>query len=429
MPVNDLLWSPHLWNELRNGFTNARPTAIFRCSVAFQGEIPEVWEVWWPTFALTSALLLVVTVHSLNFPPSAELYALLIVSAAWLLGLRALRQHFALFVLRKGGASAGEPALPARALPPPLVGNPAKAAAAPAKAAVAAAVALPVALERHQSFSMMKTASLRGQRSLRANSSSFRDNGTAERGRGALTMGSLSRGKGIQDSGGKLVSLLGDEADKALRRAARLYAITYDCLFRREFLRNHFLLTVCLVLGYFVNTQFFTLMLLDVVNLVPLLSDLIQSILAQGKQLALIFYLFCTTVVIFASFGMNNFKDDLRMPSEDPSEEKVCGSMLSCFYFILYSAARGNMKDALLIPEPGSQHYVMRIVFDTVFFVWVGLVLMNIITGLMVEFFSSARLNKRRRAEQMDTEVIQPVSLKTCFLVTSSNDTVRVPFF
>ena len=46
----------------------------------------------------------------------------------------------------------------------------------------------------------------------------------------------------------------------------------------------------------------------------------------------------------------------------------------------------------------------MRIVFDSVFFVFVGLVLMNIITGLMVEFFSSARRKKRERAAKLENE-------------------------
>ena len=140
----------------------------------------------------------------------------------------------------------------------------------------------------------------------------------------------------------------------------------------------------------------------------PILSDLIVSIIGQGKALGLIFYLFITTVIIFASFGMNNFMSDLNIPVDDDEAQEVnCNSMVSCFYYFFYHGARGNIQGVMSTPPPGAEHYVMRIVFDTVFFVWVGLVLFNIITGLMVESFSSARLNKQAREDQMATEVVK----------------------
>jgi hypothetical protein len=48
------------------------------------------------------------------------------------------------------------------------------------------------------------------------------------------------------------------------------------------------------------------------------------------------------------------------------------------------------------IPQPD---YYPRIVYDTVFFVWVGLVLTNIITGLMVDTFSAIREEEAERKE------------------------------
>ena len=43
--------------------------------------------------------------------------------------------------------------------------------------------------------------------------------------------------------------------------------------------------------------------------------------------------------------------------------------------------------------------YLQRIMYDSVFFIWVGLVLANIITGLMVDTFSAIREEEAERKE------------------------------
>jgi len=315
-----------------------------------QGEIPEPWEVWWPTVVRTVASILVVAIHNLNFPANAVLYLFLVFAAMSSLGLSALRQHVTFFVLSKFNVKA------------------------------------------EQSFS----SAIDGGR------------GDTQKREGVRLLTQKSKRRATQTMGIFSLWLFGDRAVRLKVFSARAYAVTYDCLFTRELIRNHALAAVCVTLGFFVNTQFYTLVLLDVVTLMPILSDLFMSIIGQGKALGLIFYLFCTTVVIFTSFGMNNFKDDFVIADDDVDEEggegKLCGSMLACFFFLFYHGARGNIQANLAHPAPGQEYYVMRILFDTVFFVWVGLVLFNILTGLMVEFFSSARLKKQAREDQMDTE-------------------------
>mmetsp|Transcript_79933 Transcript_79933/g.159597 ORF Transcript_79933/g.159597 Transcript_79933/m.159597 type:complete len:192 (+) Transcript_79933:468-1043(+) len=49
--------------------------------------------------------------------------------------------------------------------------------------------------------------------------------------------------------------------------------------------------------------------------------------------------------------------------------------------------------------NPGSGYYE-RILFDSIFFMWVGIVLMNLITGLMVDTFGSIR-EKKQKGEAM----------------------------
>ena len=51
----------------------------------------------------------------------------------------------------------------------------------------------------------------------------------------------------------------------------RSFAIVYDCLVTRSFLRHRALVGLCVLLGFFVSVEFFTLALLDVVVLSPVL--------------------------------------------------------------------------------------------------------------------------------------------------------------
>ena len=62
------------------------------------------------------------------------------------------------------------------------------------------------------------------------------------------------------------------------------------------------------------------------------------------------------------------------------------------------------MKGFLKYANPGTDDYPWRILFDSVFFVWVGIVLLNVITGLMVDEFAAIREEAATRAEILDTD-------------------------
>jgi hypothetical protein len=154
----------------------------------------------------------------------------------------------------------------------------------------------------------------------------------------------------------------------------RKYAIVYDTLVQRSFLRNHAGLGACCVLGFFVNEEYFTLELLDIVVISPVIADIIKSVTSPGLALGLVFYLFCVSVLIYASFGRNHFGSSLKVPYYDAELEesvtKECHSLLGCFYMIAYQglSEAGNVKAALQIAQTGSADYPLRIVFDSVLF-------------------------------------------------------------
>ena len=82
------------------------------------------------------------------------------------------------------------------------------------------------------------------------------------------------------------------------------------------------------------------------------------------------FYLFIVTVVIYATFGLTHFSKYLVLGWTDDEEgqdrEKACGSVISCFWHLIYNLPEeGNLHEFLGTVKPGSHDYLLRILFDT----------------------------------------------------------------
>ena len=156
-------------------------------------------------------------------------------------------------------------------------------------------------------------------------------------------------------------------------------------------------------------------MLLDVVNNSPLLMDIVRAATNRSSSLVLVFYIFLVTIVIYATWGLSEFQEYLVVPTaddsnnggggggiddDDDSNAEVCASSLSCFFFLFYSqiaGGAGSIHDSLQTVNMGTPDYLKRMLFDSVFFVWVGIILMNIITGLLVDEFGAMREAEAQR--------------------------------
>jgi inositol 1,4,5-triphosphate receptor type 1 len=141
-----------------------------------------------------------------------------------------------------------------------------------------------------------------------------------------------------------------------------------------------------------------------VIPISPIVSDIIKSVTNRAQALGLVFYLFCISVFIYVSFGMTHFKSDFIVPIEADAQGKgedyeQCESMLQCFYMLFYVALQegGKIKFFLTSVLAGQEEFPMRIVYDSLFFVWVGIIMNNIITGLIVDSFGSIREEKKTR--------------------------------
>ena len=91
----------------------------------------------------------------------------------------------------------------------------------------------------------------------------------------------------------------------------RTFVIIYDCMANLSFLRQHLFLACFSVLGAR-DVEFLTLELLDIINISPVIADIIKSVTQKKAALGLVLYLFIISVVIFAAFGMAHFHKYLQ---------------------------------------------------------------------------------------------------------------------
>ena len=107
-------------------------------------------------------------------------------------------------------------------------------------------------------------------------------------------------------------------------RLARKYVLIYDMVITQPHFRNHVLLQVFSGQGFF-NSEFFTIMLIDIVTINEKLVTIMSAVVLHGNALAMVFYMFCTITVIFAVFGVRYFA---VQPVEEKTVELYCSATL-----------------------------------------------------------------------------------------------------
>lgn len=83
------------------------------------------------------------------------------------------------------------------------------------------------------------------------------------------------------------------------------FVIVYDVLVKKTFIRNRVILQCLTVQGFF-NAEYFTLLLMDIVNNFPGLMRVFVAIGYYSHTLLLIGIMYLFTIVVFVSFGMKH---------------------------------------------------------------------------------------------------------------------------
>jgi hypothetical protein len=187
-------------------------------------------------------------------------------------------------------------------------------------------------------------------------------------------------------------------------RVTRTFCVVYDVLVSKPFFRNHVLLMVCSING-FGASYYFPLMLMDIMNNSNVIANIARSVTDNAVELGWVFYLFVVTIIIYAQFGLEFFEEWFTYDGDaDDGSQQGCHSVVSCFILIFYHGAPGGSLDGVLNPISNREQptYLQRVLFDLSFFVWVGVLLFNIITGLMVDGFGALREEDNERKDILE---------------------------
>jgi len=149
-------------------------------------------------------------------------------------------------------------------------------------------------------------------------------------------------------------------------------------------------------------------------------------------------YLIIVTVCIYATFGYNSFQDQFTVEDDafygavvdddevldEVSADEMCTSVSTCFWYIMYAGVPAGDISGLLaensFAELGDTFY-SRFIFDLSFFIWVGILLFNIITGIMLDTFAALREEAESREDIMSNECF------ICGLKRDAYDDLNLP--
>ena len=181
----------------------------------------------------------------------------------------------------------------------------------------------------------------------------------------------------------------------------RQFCIIFDVLVSRPFFRNHLVLMVFSIIG-FQHSPFFGLMLFDIFNNSRVLGGILQSMMRPIEKLGLVFYILICTTVVYAQFGLEYFEDWFKFGS---TPDKGCHSAVGCFWLILYQAVPARSIAGVLRKISNSDdNYMARVLYDSVFLIWVSVLLFNVITALVVQSFNDLRVEEKARVDKFSNE-------------------------
>ena len=80
-------------------------------------------------------------------------------------------------------------------------------------------------------------------------------------------------------------------------------------------------------------------------------------------------------------------------------DDYICNSTFTCFWYIFFvGVPAGTISDLMTeVTVYDGEEYWSRVAYDLIFFVWMGVLLFNVITGLMVDTFGSLREESNER--------------------------------
>uniref|UniRef100_A0A7S2GQQ6 RyR/IP3R Homology associated domain-containing protein n=1 Tax=Octactis speculum TaxID=3111310 RepID=A0A7S2GQQ6_9STRA len=199
--------------------------------------------------------------------------------------------------------------------------------------------------------------------------------------------------------------------------------LVYHSIVQMNAIRNTLVCMCICIAGLFHRKVFFTVLLFDIFTLSDDLSAVTQAIYKPIKEIGITFYVIAVSSFVFTAFAFDYktthhdwefFYDDQQeifiQIDDDENDDSMatCHTLFDCTLITWYKAIPsgdiGSVLDGINAVDTSTSEYAWRVFFDLVFFIWVGVLLFNILTGLMVDTFSALREENETRAANLRNE-------------------------
>lgn len=149
----------------------------------------------------------------------------------------------------------------------------------------------------------------------------------------------------------------------------------------------------------------YALLLCDVIKRSDDLINILKAVYQPRIQLLYTLLLMLITLYIFAMVGFMKFADHYEGPDETADFPTYCDSLWSCYSSTVVMGLRmgGGIGDTLRKTTIDDDLHASRIVFDIFFFVWISVILLNVVFGIIIDTFSSMRERAQEIEDNMNS--------------------------
>jgi len=201
-----------------------------------------------------------------------------------------------------------------------------------------------------------------------------------------------------------LRKLVGTPGPKS--RIEFVFCIVMDLLMDSQIQMACFFVGVAMVgLGY--HYSFFSLLLLDFLTLSEDARNTVRSVTKPWRSLLSLVVIFLVVLVIFGIFGYAYFSPGMFLSQAGAlninaqgqlvqNSDINCESMMDCLGLVLYGGIRSSdiasvMQQVYPNSEVAGFDFAGRFFYDLLFFITIGALLFNMLTGIIVDTFSELR--------------------------------------
>jgi len=146
----------------------------------------------------------------------------------------------------------------------------------------------------------------------------------------------------------------------------------------------------------------YALLLLDYVITNPTLKSVIEAVTTPYLSLSLTFLLAIILVYLFAILGYMFLREDFTQDIDgDGVHTQVCTTLFRCILNVFHHGLRsgGGVGDFLRPVDWVDQTYPVRVIYDMLFWIFVVLIVLNLLLGIIIDTFAEIRKEKEIKAD------------------------------